>query len=435
MISLLRWARHSTIALSSLVASFIVMQSCSNEPYVDGPGIADGTEDCVRPTLSWKDDFGNWDPCCEHKACCPNPLLDHFSIVNGDVDYRQEWDPCCKVAPCPGHNPWLPKDPPAPSDMPDGGSTSDASACNDTCDGECVPRAMPPFSGPLLVHFGPVGEDVGCPAGSKEVLTNHFTDLSIPPLSCPGCACDPPTGECGLPGKMTAHSGNCPGSAQGSGHTDFSPPPNWDGTCTSTGAIPSGAQCNGKPCVRSLSVEPLTMKENGCAPRTTGAAPPPGPPTWQTAATVCQPSTCKGGEGACVTKAGPSPPEWAVCVATDGEGAACSAPFPDKHVIHEGFADSRACSACSCDPPSGSSCLAGLQVYEGGSCQGTAALGGVAITTNDAPFCFDLPPGEALGSKVMGSPIFRPGSCEPRGGGSTGGVALTGAVTLCCRVG
>lgn len=431
----LRYPLHALFTSLIVLASAFGVPSCDNTTY-NGPGWYDGTWHCSAPNYSHKDEFDGWDPCCERSVCCPNPLLDHNSPVDGAAPPLTVWDPCCKVGACPGHNPWLPKDASAPSPgMPDGGADADASACNDTCDGDCVPRAAPPFSGPLLVAFTALGEEPGCPFGSKPVLTNHFKDLSISPLNCSACACDPPTGECGLPGTMTAHSASCPGDAQGSVNSDFSPPPGWDGSCTAKGAIAGGAQCNGKPCVRSLSVAPLTLEEHGCAPHTTGPTRPPDAPAWKTAATICQPSTCEGGNGACVTKAGSPRFDWALCLATSGENAVCPAPYLERHVVYEGFKDGRTCSACSCDPPSGSGCISSLSVYTGSTCQGPAAIGGLNVTADEVPFCVDLPPGISLGSKVMTRSAYVPGSCEPRGGTSTGEVALSGAVSLCCRHG
>jgi hypothetical protein len=432
----LQYLRRGATALFLAFVAAMAMQSCYEETY-NGPSISDGTFDCLQPNLGHKETFGGWDPCCERSICCPNPLLDHYAEVNGSLDHRIEWDPCCKVGPCPNHNPWIPKATPAPPNMPDGGSTSDASACNDTCDGDCVPRAVPPFSGPLLLALTAIGEEPGCPAGSEPVLTNHFVDLSIPPLSCPDCACDPSAGECGLPGTITAHSGSCPGDSLGSVHTDASPPPNWNGTCTAKGAIPAGAQCNGTPCVRSLTVDPLALKDDGCAPRVSATPPPAEPPQWRTAATICQPSACSpgAGAGACVTKAGSGRFDWRLCLATSGDAASCPVQYAHKHVVYGSFTDSRECSACTCYPPSGSQCVSELSVYEGATCKGAAAIQGVTVTVKNAPLCIDLPPGIALGSKVMARPVYLPGACEPRGGNSTGEVAPEGAVTLCCLSG
>lgn len=425
----LRWNRVRGIMIFGVisgVAAILSSSSCGAPPG-DGPGLYDGAWDCVGYSHTHKDSNGDWDPCCERSICCPNPLLDHYSVVDGSDPPSTTWDPCCKVGPCDGHNPWLPKDLPAP----DGGTNSDASACNDSCSGECLPRAMPPFWGPLLFSTSPVGQEQPCPTGSIPVLTNHYTELTVSPLACPDCACDPPTGECGLPGAMTAHSGSCEGDGPGAVHTDFSPPSDWDGACSGQGAIPAGAQCNGKLCVRSLSVAPLTLKTSGCAPRAKSPLPTPEPPHWQTAATLCQPSACGGGSGACVTQPGSGGASWGVCLATSVSDIACPSAYAARHVIYDSFNDSRSCSACSCEPPSGGQCISGLAVYPGPACGGSTTLTG-GITALGKPFCFDLPPGAALGSMKMTPPQFVGGSCEPRGGVSQGEVTKQGALTLCC---
>src|SRR6185503_20589347 len=93
-------------------------------------------------------------------------------------------------------------------------------------------------------------------------------------------------GMCGLPAKVTASSSICPGDAPGSVQTAFDPPPGWDGKCTDWDAIVADLDCNGIPCVNSLSTDPLTIIEGGCTPSADNK--PPVSPVWKTAALGCK---------------------------------------------------------------------------------------------------------------------------------------------------
>lgn len=68
----------------------------------------------------------------------------------------------------------------------------------------------------------------------------------------------------------------------------------------------------------------------------------------------------------------------------------------------------------------------------GGACHGTPFLNEYPITAKESPFCVDLAPGLALGSKAMTAPTYTPGACTPHGGEETGSVTETGPATFCC---
>ena len=409
---------------------------CGSGDEVGTKGI-NGSEvfSCDPPIFNRTDDYGRPDPCCHFKPCCPSPVPDHYAVDPGSEPPTTLWDPCCLTELCPPHNPFWPKedDKPTPGTPCDAGTDGQASSCTAPCDGECLARADVPGAGPLLFWKGPAGQEPGCPSGTTPVEVKRYADLDIPPLDCPSCSCDPPTGTCALPSTMTANSSGYPGTTPGTIHTDFSPPPAWNGACTSANAIAAGAACNGGPCVKSLTVAPLTLTESGCAPRLSAPPKESPAPSWQSSAVMCSLGPCDGGKRVCAPKADAKPSTWETCLAFAGDEATCSDPYPVRHVVYDSFKDSRTCGTCACDPPSGSYCVSVLSVSEGAACKSPAALPGTLITSQAQPFCFDLPAGVALGSKMMAAPSYTPGSCETLTKEGSGEVTKQGAVTLCCR--
>ncbi len=211
-----------------------------------------------------------------------------------------------------------------------------------------------------------------------------------------------------------------------------------DGKCTQQNAVPAQAKCNSGLCVASLSIDPLTLVESGCVAHTSEPPPPHvssfGPP-WKTAALACQlncASACESGQKVCVPEGNAAPPpDFATCVYTQGEEQ-CPEEYPERHVFYKDYTDTRACTTCSCDPPAGGACAASLSVYQGSACQGAPVFDGYPITAKGSPFCVDLAPGLALGSKAMTAPTYLPGACTPHGGELTGSIVEVGPSTFCC---
>lgn len=379
---------------------------------------------CPEPFEGRKDDYGFADPCCKTKACCPNPIVGH-------KDYEGFPDPCCLAAPCPdaGADPFQP-----PND--DAGDTSDASDASDgmggqasLCTGQCVPVPPEGWFSPTLLWYGPPEEEPQCPDWAPTDGYHGSADLVAPASNCGLCACDPPTGECGLPSKLTAGSSGC--TTPGGVYTSFNPPSNWDGSCTAQDAIPAGAQCNGKPCVKSLSIEPLTLTESGCTPHVVVANDPKTGAGWQTSALACQASSYP----ACNSKeicapAAESPPGFSTCIFT-WDNHDCPSSYPVKHVFYDDFSDTRTCTECECNPPAESECTAKIAVFEDGACT-VPVFSDLSITPQAEPYCVDLTAGLPLGSKTIKSVTYKPGACSPSGGAPRGDLALTGEVTFCC---
>ncbi len=351
---------------------------------------------CDHPHVGRKDAYGDPDPCCNTTPCCPNPVLEHWATLP-DTNDKKIWDPCCLTEGCPPFHPFYP-DPGAGSDGGDAGTDGQASACDVQCDGHCLRRVDAPWAGPVLLWTGPaIGEVPGCPKATTRADWTGYADLDIPPMTCPACACDPPSGKCGLPETLTASSDAC--NTSSGTQSKFGPPAGWDGSCTADNAIQAGAKCNGGPCVKSLTVAPLTLTETGCTPHATEEMSEPASPAWKTTAIMCQPRSCGGEESACIPEAGSSPLGWETCIATSGEGLECPSPYAVKHVFYAHFQDQRTCSECTCAPPAGSQCISTLAVYQDSACKGPAAIPGTLITAQDQPSASTFLPGSPSGAR------------------------------------
>lgn len=329
--------------------------------------------------------------CQIHEYTCPNPDKGHRDAHNNP-------DPCHE-------------------NDPDTGTPSvDAGA---TCAGVCLRSHPYGWEGPYLLWIGVEADAPHCsdlPGAPDEVYSGHG-DLDAP-TNCDACACAPPTGSCGLPMTLTAYAASCAGDGPGVTHTHFDPPPKWEGTCTSESAIPPGKLCGGVPCVQSVTVAPLTLKESECAPIQPPNVQPPS--RWKKFARACAglaPAPCSTHNEVCVSAA--PGPEFKQCVGfrLDSQGESglskCPPDYPEKSIFYDYFTDDRSCPACTCAPPNGSTCTGSISMFGDAACG--APLSSTVLQLDAlAPKCADLPPGSALGSKSASEPIFTPGQCAPQ---------------------
>jgi len=312
------------------------------------------------------------------------------------------------------------------------------------CVGQCVALPPPNFSDPLLLWTGSAANPPACPKEAPEPF-KRFGDLSAPPATCDTCLCKPSTGSCHLPSSFAAHSEAC--NIPGAMDTSFDAPTDWDGSCTAANSIPAGAQCDGKPCVQSLTVGALETVDDGCKldlpePPTADVGPPGpvsfAPPTWGTLALACSglppggPVGCGSGE-MCIPSPEP-PPEFRVCVMKDGDVPCEGERYVERFVYYRDYEDTRGCTPCGCGPVEGSLCTALVSTFTDAAC--TAPLfGGYPVSSLKSP-CLDLTPaGEALGSKSMSNITYHPGVCQPTGGEPQGGSLPVNPATFCCVLG
>ena len=325
--------------------------------------------------------------------------MDGYSCINPDRGHRDALnnpDPC--------HD----------SDPDSGTSSADA---GETCAGACLPGAPSGWFGPYLLWVGDEADAPQCsdlPGVFRQTFAG-YGDLDAP-THCDACACAPPTGTCALPSKLTASAASCAGDGPGVAHTPFDPPPKWDGTCTSTNAVDPGKLCGGVPCVQSVTIAPLTLKESECAPIQPPNVQPPA--TWKKFARACAKEQsqriCSTNDRQCMPAA--PGPQFQQCISFPGgttSWSECPPDYPDRSVFYNYFTDGRSCPACTCDPPKGSTCSGSISMFGDAACG--APLSSTVLLDATGPACTDIKPaGSALGSKSASEPIYTPGQCAPR---------------------
>ncbi|MDC0682633.1 hypothetical protein [Sorangium atrum] len=296
------------------------------------------------------------------------------------------------------------------------------------CSGQCVSPAPLGWSGPALLWFGPPEATPECPADAPTIGYEGFADLQQVPKTCPTCACDPPEVSCSLPTAWAASSSSCPGDEPDAVATPFAAPDAWDGACTADGAIPADQDCNGEPCVQSLTIAAPSVTAGACTPRI--EAPQPIPQNalwWATRATAC----VAGAHTACAdatTCAPAAPPAFLTCIYHEGD-AACPEGYPQRHVFYKDVLDGRDCTPCSCGEPTGASCTIMASVYRDAACTDLVAS---TLVDSSVPFCGVTPPGLGLGSKSAAVVEVEPGACAPQGGEPVGELQPAEPSTFCC---
>jgi hypothetical protein len=221
---------------------------------------------------------------------------------------------------------------------------------------------------------------------------------------------------------------------------DFSPPPNWDGSCDTTDALPEGKLCNGIPCVAAVRVSapPLKRIDTSCTPVTKYDKELPTPKLTNSGSDISPGRVCVGSqnsEGA--TFCGENnqnvclsiPAGALACIVRDGD-VACPASWPQKHVLYQNVQDERSCSECSCGPIEGTQCTVKYRIFGDALCSNEIASHDIDGPGDDT--CYPLPSGNAISGKSMEKVDHKPGACQPLGGEVVGEVKLELPLTVCC---
>ncbi|TKD03151.1 hypothetical protein [Polyangium fumosum] len=312
-----------------------------------------------------------------------------------------------------------------------------------TCTEACVPV---PSGGagywsevPVSVRFDkPEALPKFCPSSVPNEKFRLFDELVAPPAACEACACEPSEGTCegGPPQTIEIRAGTCFESAAVS--LPFSGPAGWDGSCTSSNALPAGASCGGEFCAQSVLASALPgPTSESCAPKS--AAPSfTTEREWKLGALACMANTNDDTCGESATKrycvADPGP-DYLYCV--HGEGVLEPCPDNYNHERHEMYPeeplDDRGCEACECGAPVGSVCVGSLHLYDDATCSSQFEQAGLASTDEK---CIDiLPDGRAIGAKAVTGVTYVHGTCGSSGGAPKGSASPNkiSAITFCCR--
>jgi hypothetical protein len=298
------------------------------------------------------------------------------------------------------------------------GSSSDVVTTTDspaTCSGVCADAVPAGWSGPVTL-FDQSGTTAptapACPTSFPTDAYDGNAGLNAPNPMC-GCTCTGGTGaQCGSSSIQFFTDSACqtpcnPGS--------YGLPP---GLCVTTG-------CASNPAAFELAEPPVAFAGN-CSPQTSSSIP---PWAWSTTARACGTTAVQGacsGSGVCVPT--PSAPFGNVCIFQAGTPPCPAGSYSVAHVFYGGVSDSRACSGCSCNSPTGVSCT-GAQVQGFGMNTGTC--GGTAVTLPYSSAC------QQVGVVIVGeqettAPTANNGTCTSNGGQASGSATPATPTTVCC---
>jgi hypothetical protein len=290
------------------------------------------------------------------------------------------------------------------------------------------------------VWFGHPSEEPACPAQASVLDYKGYADLNASALSCPTCQCEPSTGTCSPPRKITfnLHECNLPGK-----EVTIYAPADWDGSCDSTNLIPPGMVCpNGDWCVLSVNMSSIDKIDSCAAVAEPSTRPEAVAPHWQTLALICggsspaHESACHDPEQTCAASALPAAANFRRCIYKDGDDVCPAGSYTEKHLFHGSYNDARSCSACQCSPPKDSRCLGTVKFYEDPFCTGipfSAVASDYWLGSKAESYCFTGALGfKSLGSKRVESAIYQTGTCEPSGGEPEGEISPVEPTTICC---
>jgi hypothetical protein len=114
-----------------------------------------------------------------------------------------------------------------------------------------------------------------------------------------------------------------------------------------------------------------------------------------------------------------------ICIFSNGDAACPQGSYVARELGYSGLQDARGCTACSCSPPSGASCLAAIVAFADAGCTqplGSATAGG----------CISYPTALPTSYAQLSLAGATGGFCTPAGGTPTGETLPIAPTTFCC---
>jgi hypothetical protein len=292
----------------------------------------------------------------------------------------------------------------------DSGVDSGEDAGDDACVGSCTVSQVP--TGWAIAEYAETSRPA-CSTGygSPQDVLEGPTGT---PATC-GCACDVTTpGNCET-GNFTV---NVDGLTAGCSSLPVTSPAN-GGAC-------SPATDNYTPSTKpKMMVDPVGYTAGSCTAEPSVTIP---AVTYTGQGRICTSTGSENGAcpngGSCVDP----PTGFTLCIAQTGTQT-CPAGFTVSHTVGSGIDDTRACTACTCGGAKATCGKQTLTLYTNTAC----TTGGETVQANDKCNNFPVTTGATptyvayeYAADVDGE------GCPPSPVSATGGVTLTGIVTVCC---
>lgn len=282
-----------------------------------------------------------------------------------------------------------------------------------SCDGNfaCVPAVPAGWTGPLELYSGSQSPPACTTDFAQSV--GGFDLLQAPPAMC-GCACGASTITCKPPVMDFFNSMTC-GSSVACASVFLTP-----GQCTT---VDERSACNVP--LMDITLLPGGQSMSDCAPQGTVAVP---AYTWGLQARGCEstiaPAQVDCGSGQICAPKPEAGFDHQLCVGHAGDVACPGGGYGVKHRFFTSVVDTRACSACTCGPPSGGSCDFSVTSFTSSD----LTCSGGAITYGSSTKCA----GVAQPADFRLTMFPTNGSCGPSTSAPTGTATPTGPVTVCC---
>jgi hypothetical protein len=310
------------------------------------------------------------------------------------------------------------------------GKDDDGDGKIDCQDSDCTPLykcvTAPPggWTGWIQLYEGPASGVPECATPFSTLVIAAGRDPSATATACSGCACGSPIGASCSEANLVIWENSTCDSETGWGNFVFTPYgacKGWNLNSSDGGvAIPVAASFVSLP-----SHEPGT---GFCSP--SGGVPSLPTPQWSTVGAACEADQVGGGcSGTSVCAPKPSSSfKTGLCIYRTGVTNCPAGAYSSKYTFYQNWADTRGCSTCACESPSGVSCQASMTIATSSTCAGAS----VEATFSDQG-CYPLQP-NTLQYLQYNPQAPSGGSCQPQGGTPEGTLTndVASAYTVCC---